>query len=423
MADYIVEQERKTAVAGHYDVIVCGGGPAGVSAAVTAARSGAGVLLIEGAGCIGGIWTAGLLSLVLDTEGKAGLLHELVERLDRHAIVRPRSRFVYDAEAMKVELEELCREAGVRVRLHTRVVGAVRENGAIAAVMTESAGGREAFTADVFIDCTGSGDFAALAGCAYDYGHPDTGQTQPATLFALISGVPAHHEGTTTSESKQVFRSLLRSVGIDPSYQSPSLFRLPHPDICCLMINHEYNVRCDSADDITAATIRARRELFLAVQALRRLDDWRDVRLVATAEHIGIREGRRIRGRYVITTEDLLAGSRFDDAVCLVRFGVDVHSLTPGGHTGYSGHGIVSLPYHIPFRSLLARDCDNLLLAGRLISGDFFSHASYRVTGNAVPMGEAAGWAAAAAAQRQIRPARLDGAEVRAYMQSAGYEL
>jgi hypothetical protein len=102
---------------------------------------------------------------------------------------------------------------------------------------------------------------------------------------------------------------------------------------------------------------------------------------------------------------------------------VDVHALVPGGTSGYSNSGLTRMPYHIPYRSLIARDCTNLLLAGRLISGDFFAHASYRVTGNAVPMGEAAGWAASMAVKCGITPVQIDGKEVKAFMEKRGYQL
>src|SRR5690606_30046481 len=140
-----------------------------------------------------------------------------------------RGRFTYDAEAMKYVLEQLCIESGVTVRLHTRIVGCVSEGRTIKAAITESASGREAFAAHTFVDCTGNGDFAAQAGCRFDRGHPETGKTQPATLFALISGVPESQTETYNRDKKYEFRELLRSVGVDPSYQDPSLFYLPHP--------------------------------------------------------------------------------------------------------------------------------------------------------------------------------------------------
>ncbi|MGI6609970.1 MAG: FAD-dependent oxidoreductase [Limnochordia bacterium] len=422
----LVEPARTLNVAGDFDLIVCGAGPAGVAAAVTAGRSGLRVLLVESQGCLGGIWTSGLLCLVLDGTGKCGLVEEIGERLEAAGARRPRSQradFLYDPETMKVLLEDLCNEAGVHMRLHTRVVAAIREDGLLRAIVTESPSGREAFTAPLFVDSTGNGDLAAYAQCAYDHGHPVSGKTQPATLFAIISGVPKEISGTRAEGDKERFRAMLNSVGIDPSYQSPSLFPLPHPELHCLMINHEYDVRCDSADEITQATVRARKELYLTVQALRKLPAWDDARLVATAAHIGLREGRRVRGLYHVTADDVVAGRRFGDGVCLVRFGVDVHALERSAVTGYANHGLRSKPYHIPYRALVARDLSNLALAGRCISGDFFAHASYRVTGNAVPMGEAVGLAASMARATTVGFHAVDGETVSKEMRARGYEL
>lgn len=422
----IVEPARTLKVVDGYDLIVCGAGPAGMAAAINASRLGLRVLLIETQGCLGGIWTAGLLCLVLDVAGKGGFLTEISERLDAAGarVLRPARRvdFLYDPETMKVLLEQLCVEEGVDVRLHTRVASAVRGGNGLQAIVTEGPGGREAFAASLFVDSTGNGDLAAYAGCAYDHGHPETGKIQPATLFAIISGVPKDEPGTRSGEDKVRFRKMFNSVGVDPSYQSPSLFPLPHPDLHCLMINHEYDVRCDSAEKITQATMRARKEVYLAVQALRRLPGWEEVRLVTTASHIGLREGRRIRGLYNITVDDLLAGQRFDDGICLARFGIDVHALERSAATGYTNFGLRSQPYHIPYRALVALDLPNLALAGRCISGDFYAHASYRVTGNSVPMGEAVAIAAAMARDTGSFHA-VDGKAVSDKMRVRGYEL
>ena len=131
---------------------------------------------------------------------------------------------------------------------------------------------------------------------------------------------------------------------------------------------------------------------------------WKNIRIVATADQIGIRESRRIYGRYTITKDDLIRGARFDDAVCRTTFGVDVHSLDPSKHKSIEKIGFKSKPYDIPLRSLIAKDVDGLMMAGRCISGDFYAHASYRVTGNAVAMGEAAGQVAGQAVSNNKLP-------------------
>lgn len=440
MTGTIIEPRRELTSSGMYDVIVCGAGPAGVCAALAAARSGVRTLLIEGGGCLGGVWTSGILCMIHDVVSKAGLMTELRTRLEQLEGIRYRfggPNFTYDVETMKAILEELCVEAGVDIRLHTKVVDAVASAGKITAIVTESHSGREAFTADYFVDATGNGDLAARAGCGFEMGHPDSGKVQPATLMAIFSGFPesaltavSHYnrhgkvEPAMASEEKKGLLETFQSAGYFASNDSPTVFPLPHPDLFGCMFNHEFDVKCDSAEAITAATMRARKELLQAVGVVRKLPEWRNLRLIATADHIGLREGRRIHGLYCLTADDIVAGRRFEDGVCLVNFSVDVHSLEPGVHKPRSfTDGIKASPYHVPYRSLVSSDYPNLAMAGRCISGDFYAHASYRVTGNAVAMGEAVGAAVWLAKKNGVTFAGLDGRLVSAEMQKRGYDL
>jgi hypothetical protein len=171
-----------------------------------------------------------------------------------------------------------------------------------------------------------------------------------------------------------------------------------------IMANHEYGVSAIDAQQLTDATIRARAEVNKIVDGLRNLGGiWKDIRLVSTGAQIGIREGRRINGRYRLSKEDIIKGATFNDAVCEVTYMADIHSLDHD-RKGYTTDGIVVDPYQIPLRSLIAKDVDGLMMAGRCISGDFFAHASYRVTGNAVAMGEAAGVVSAIASLKDTLP-------------------
>jgi hypothetical protein len=195
----------------------------------------------------------------------------------------------------------------------------------------------------------------------------------------------------------------MRKAGVDPSYTRPTLFYI-RDGLFCMMANHEYGVCGMNADELTAATLRGRAEVHKLINALRKLGDpWKNVQIIVTAEYIGVREGRRISGHYTVSTEDLANGARHEDAVCRCAFPVDVHSTDPTKDRGIPSQGVRARPYDIPYRALIAKDVDGLLLAGRCISGDFIAHSSYRVTGDAVAMGDAAGVGAAIAA----RTARL----------------
>ena len=419
-----LESTRRVPVAGTTQVLVCGGGPAGIAAALAAARAGVTTQLLEGAGCLGGVWTAGLLTKILDSENKTGIMREILAAMAERGdtVAKKTSGTVYDPELMKLVLEEKLLEAGVKIQLHTRLVGAVTsDQNRLAAVITESKSGRQAWLADRFIDCTGDGDLAAHAGCRFDLGMGNDCLCQPMSLMALITGLdPAAVTEFTRElsgpEAKSRMAQLIKAAGVVPSYWSPTLRHL-HSGIFSLMTNHEYGVPAFDAGQITEATIRARAEVHAIVQALRKSGGpWKDMAVVATAEQIGIREGRRIRGRYTVTADDVAGGLKRPDAVCQARFGFDVHEVFRTGNVPpevarYRALGAKA--YDIPLPALVAADVDGLMMAGRCISGDFLAHSSYRVTGNAVPMGEAAGRASAVSIRKGVLPHELSWSEVK----------
>lgn len=409
------EPSRTLPIAKETDVIVCGGGPAGIAAAIASARQGAKTTLIEMYGCLGGIWTTGLLSYIIDYENKPGIMAELVRNLEKSDAQHFAK--VYDAELMKWTLDKMCLEAGVDIRLHTKVTAAYKNSeNSLEYITTESFSGREAWKAKVFIDTTGNGELAALAGCNFDVGHPQSGKTQPMSLMALLTGLKENELnnggltgriGFPTKDEKNFLYKEIERAGMKASYTKPTLFNV-REGLVAMMANHQYGVSIMDADQVSKATVEAREELNRMVDGLRSLGGvWTNVRLVSTGAQIGVREGRRILGRYKLTKEDLINGSQFDDAVCSVDFGVDVHSLGKDTGGGYSNHGVRSKPYEIPLRSLIAKDVNGLMMAGRCISGDFFAHASYRVTGNAAAMGEAAGQVAATAALEKKLPQEI----------------
>ena len=409
------EPERALPVAADADVVVCGAGPAGVTAAITAARAGARVRLFEAHGSLGGVWTSSLLGYLLDFD-KPGFNAELVRLLrTRNAVDGAgMNGLCYQPEEMKLLLEELCAEAGVQVQLHTRVAAAYRDGRRLDTLVTESKSGRQAWRAPVFVDATGDGDLGAQAGCEFEIGREKSCPCQPMTMYALLVVKDAsliadcmHGTGNDSSHSgRKAFRDVLARAGVTPSYGAACLFPI-RGNLVLLMANHEYGINATDAAAVTTATLRARGELHRIVRALSGLGGpWEGVQIAATPEQIGIRDGRRIRGRFVVTRDDLVAGARQDDAVVRVTFPVDVHALTAEANKqkAYDNAGVSVKPYDIPYRALVARDVDGLLLAGRCISGDFIAHASYRVTGNAVAMGEAAGAAAAVAARKKAAP-------------------
>ena len=421
----VVEPERTIPIAGVYDVIVCGAGPAGIAAAIESGRNGAKTLLIEVHGCLGGVWTAGNLTWILDNQNKSGLISEIkrdLAKLAGQGTIESGPSYAFDAEVMKVILETYCVEANVDVRLHTRVVSTAVKDGRLTHVMTESKSGREAWAARIFVDCSGDGDLAMQAGCKYEYGGPQ-GEGQPMSLLALVSGVSyeqikpfvrdAEDSKVKSPSKKRLEAEIIRS-GVKPSYSLPGLYPIRN-DLYMLMANHEYGYVGFDAKQISIATLKARAEVHQIVNGLRSLGGiWQNLRIISTAEQIGVRESRRIHGLYTVSANDIMEGIRHKDAVCRVTFGVDVHSVKKDDENKQVyNRGIKAIPYDIPIRALIAKDVKGLMMAGRCISGDFIAHSSYRVTGNAVVMGEAAGRLAAIAAGSNRLPQEVDWAEVK----------
>ncbi|MDB6138846.1 MAG: Glucose-inhibited division protein [Verrucomicrobiaceae bacterium] len=409
------EPARDVPLFNEADVIVCGAGPAGVAAAITAARAGAKVQMFEWRGCLGGVWTAGLLGYLLDFD-KTGFAKELTHQMAERGIRRGQSAksITYEPEGMKVLLEEMCVDAKVRFQLHTRVAAAYKEGRRLTTIITESKAGREAWRAPVFIDTTGDGDLGALAGCGWQIGEEKSCPCQPMSLNALLvckdaaalkEYIHVSDPDASVGKSKDAFLGEIKRAGFFPSYSKPTLWQV-RDNLLLVMMNQQFSVKPFEAAKITEATVQARAELNKIVNGLRKLGGpWENLQIAATAEQIGVRDGRRIEGRYTVTKEDL-NGARFDDAVVRPTFGVDIHALTAeiNAKSAIDNKGIKVKPYDIPLRALIAKDVDGLMMAGRCISGDFIAHASYRVTGNSVAMGEAAGVIAAIAATSKRLP-------------------
>jgi hypothetical protein len=216
--------------------------------------------------------------------------------------------------------------------------------------------------------------------------------------------------GDKPNESKKnLLRAAIERTGHFPSYSKPTLWQI-RDQLLLVMMNHQYGVM-------------ARSELHKIVNGLRKLGGpWEGLQIAATAEQIGVRDGRRIAGRYTVNKDDVINGARYDDAVVRPTFSVDIHALSAEHNktAGYTNRGIKTKPYDIPLRALIAKDVDGLMMAGRNISGDFIAHSSYRVTGNSVAMGEAAGVTAAIAAASKRLPHDVPWSEGEAKLKSIG---
>lgn len=420
------EEPRNTPVRGQTQVLVVGGGPAGVGAALAAASEGARVTMLERYGVPGGMWTAGLVNPFFEATANGWLVRALIERLQAAgAWTVWKFSHTFDPEAMKRELDAMLLEAGVDVLYHALCVDAVVQDGVVRGAIIETKAGREALLADVVVDCTGDGDVAARAGAAYELGRLSDGLVQPMTLMFEIDGVPADYDQTSGADLYDRVVEAVQRDGL--SYElpvgrvgyAPWIITTPVPGRAAVQLTHVYRLNPLDPAHLTQASMDGRRQIAGAVEALRHVPGLEGIRLAQSATQMGIRETRRVVGRYRLTLEDLAAGRRFPDAVAVCRFGVDIHEPAPGAGVP-SGHGAKMQPYEIPYRCLVPAELDGLLLAGRCISGSHEAHASYRVTGTCMATGQAAGLAAARCAAQGIHPAELDGAQLSAALVERG---
>ena len=419
---------------GHYDVVVCGGGIAGACAAISSARRGAKTLIVERAGSLGGTLTEGFMPLILDADNKGGLVKELYEFLDAHGMTctRKGSRVdengkripgrMVDTEGCKYFFDLTSTEAGVEILFYSQISALNMEDGSIKNLLITTECGNYSVTADIYIDATGNGSVAALAGCEWECGDPHEGRPSPVSTGSCVVGLPTDDNGTVGAEGKAQRWSLLAENGFAPSSEHVCVCKLPSLSTWCISANFEYDVMPDDIHSLTRSALGGRSDAFKAAEAHRKVDGYENLYTVFTSSHVGIREGRRIFGEYRITDDDILEGRRFDDGICLVTFGVDVHKLKADDTTECS-RGYRAQPYNIPYRALLPKGVENLMLAGRCISGDFYPHASYRVMGNMAATGEAAGFAAAECIKLGIGPKEFDGKLAREFMYSRGYEI
>lgn len=423
-----MEFSVQTRELGDFDVIVAGGGLAGTFAAVAASRENANVLLIESCGCLGGMLTAGSVPCIMDEKNKGGMLQELFDFLDTYGMRVARfgkkvdengkkipGRIV-DSEGCKIFLDRLVRENGVTTLFYSRVAACEMEDNHIRRVLIATECGNYSASGKLFIDATGSGNLAALAGCSYEWGQPDTGFISPATTGFSLLGMPEHVDGTDSTQEKREYGKLLEQHGIETSVGDVGFVRLPSMMTWDMNIDFQYDVLPNDIHSLTRATMDSRDEVFEAIEKHKKIPGFEKLWISHTAEHLGLREGRRVFGLYRITDQDIAVGQKFEDGICLVQSKVDVHKLHKTD-TLSTDRGVKSQPFEIPFRSLIARDTDNLLLAGRCISGDFYPHGAYRMMGNTAAMGEAAGFAAAYAARHSVALSEIPAPILRERMQ------
>lgn len=426
------------------DVLVVGGGPAGIAAAVGAASAGADVILAERYGFLGGNATAALVmplmsfhtqSETFEREGTAtlmptdhgpghpviaGVLLDMMERLVRAGgAISPSLDTGYvvpfDPEVFKLVALQMLDDAGVKFLFHafaTDVAGRGLSDG----VVFETKSGPIVIRAKCVVDCTGDGDVAARAGADYEIGRASDGLVQPMTLMFRI--VDFHREAFSryVEDRPDQWRGVhglwdfveqaTRNGDLDLAREDILFFGTPHPNEVSVNSTRVTRVLATDVWDMTYAEWESRRQLRqLAAFFEKYVPGFEESYVAQSGVNVGVRETRRIMGEYKLTAEDLLSARKFDDVIAQGSYPVDIHN--PEG----KGTVLRKMPageaYDIPLRALIPKSIDGLVVAGRCISGTHEAHSSYRVMPIAMATGHAAGVTAAIAADRHDIPRNL----------------
>ncbi|MDR2674890.1 MAG: FAD-dependent oxidoreductase [Opitutaceae bacterium] len=429
-----------------FDVIVCGGGPSGVAAAVAAARRGLRTLLVERYGFCGGMATAGLVNPWSGHEYPGahsvkkgsiigGIFKEVSTLLAEGGGFGSRlTTYAFDDEYLKGVYDRLLAGAGVTVRFHSYLLGARVERGRIKSVHVQSKDGVTAFSARVFVDGTGDGDLAALAGCKFDIGRPGDNLTQAMTTSFRMANVDKEemHRCETHREARALvepyFQKALASGGLHYPYRSfMHFYDYPRAGVLHFNMTRVSEASGLSPEDLSRAEMEGRRQAFLiAGWLVKNVPCFRHAHLEKVACQVGVRETRHIRGLYTITRQDIVKGRKFGDGVARSTYFIDIHN--PKGardvHQAAGGRGAVrggfAPPpgewYEVPFRCLVTGDRPNLVVPCRALSATHEAAAAVRVMATMHALGEAAGIAASGAVRTGGDVAAVPGGWVREQM-------
>jgi ribulose 1,5-bisphosphate synthetase/thiazole synthase len=411
---HIVVPEKKIEVLAEADVLVCGGGPAGVAAACAAARGGAKTLLVERWPFLGGMGTAALVNIwhLSDREKIVirGFAEEAVERASQRGWIRFRGSLSrhethdFDPEGMKIVFHDMLEAAGVRTICCLVAGEPIVQDDRIQGVLVDTKRGRRAILAKLVIDATGDGDIAAKAGVAFDYGREPDSLVQGMTMMYRVCGIDETQVRSVPADvQRQVLADMREAAkkGELPPFQPA--FGIGHvrnrciPNMCPVAGNPL------DEEELTQLTIKGRRQVFAYWDWLRQhLPGLENMAVEQTGFSLGIRESRRVRGLKTLTSETVLGATKQPDAVGHGFWMIDIHDPKGSGYTTWNdrgGHNMLTAgqSYHIPLGMCLNPQIPNLAVAGRCASSTHEAHSSVRLQSHVMVMGQGVGTAAALA--------------------------
>lgn len=426
--------QKEIAVKEKYDIVVAGSGPAGLCAAVAAARQGASVALVERYGVLGGNLTVGFVGPILGMVGKGTMRDEIVSLLGV-----PENDMLgwtgkkHDMEHAKIVLEELVsREKNMDVYLQSVVSDVIIEHGTIKGVVVAGNEAPYLLEAGIVIDATGDANVCAHAGCEIRKGRDD-GLMQPVSLEFTIDGVDEERgvvcigdvDGVKMNGERflDYCRRCAKEGLIPEGLAAVRLHPTTHPGERQVNTTQMNKVDVTCSEQIFKADVQLRSQIRTLVQFFQKhLPGYENCKCIASGDTTGVRESRRVIGEYVITAEELASGCRFADVVVHnAEFIVDIHN--PDG-AGQAEEKIqYCKPYDLPYRCFLPKNTKNLYVVGRGISGTHRAHASYRVMSICMAMGEAIGIAAGLCVQQHCLPRELDIKLLQEVMVQKGIDL
>lgn len=436
------------------DVLVIGGGPSGIAAAISAARNGAKTLLIERCGFVGGMATAALVGPFMtcyDGKGETqiirGIFDELVRKLEeeggaihpsRVGWATPHAAFIrighdhvtpFDSEMLKIVAEQMLLEAGVELLYYTQFIDCITRDGKIETVIAAKKEGLCAIQAKLYIDCSGDADVAEKAGVPVVKGRSKDGQMQPATMFFRVCNVDSDRVYAYVEECKDLMGIPFHGVFswlIEEGRKSGEwtieraemgTYETDKKGEWKLNTTRVLHVDGTKSADLTKASIEGRLQTRQVYQFLKdHVPGFENAKMMETGSVIGIRESRHIVGKYTIQKEDVLTSRTFDDDILLCSNAIDIHD-----DKGAAGeYVVVDTWYGIPYRALVPEKCDNLLVGGRTISATSEAVSAFRVMPPCFGIGQAAGTAAALCVKESVAPENLPVNTLQNTLQSQG---
>lgn len=392
-----------------YDIVVVGGGFAGSAAAITAGREGRSVLLVEKGNCLGGSASNCLVNPFMpnrtvlggDTEAtelSGGLFAEIKEKLHEMNAIR---YSVFHEEYLKLLLNRMAAEANVGLLYHSYLIDAAKDNGRIRSIIVAGKSGRTEIFADYFVDATGDADLAVLGGCPWRLGRDSDNLCQPMTLCFRVANVDIEKYKAVRHTITPLYKEMQKQGKIKNVREDVLIFDNIVDGV--LHFNSTRVVKRNPVDpfDLTKAEIEAREQVFELFEFMKEsIDGFENAQLLVTASEIGVRESRMIDGEYVLTADDLVSCRRFEDSIAVGNYDIDIHNPEGSGTSHY--YFPKGQYYSIPYRSLIPKNADNLLVAGRCISATHEAQASIRIMPIVCCLGEAAGVAASIASEDRV---------------------